>query len=141
MLYPIAIEKTMFEGKPVYGVVVPDLLGCIAVGDSYQEAYDNVIEAIGLHLESMNEDNEEIPFPKTIDDYIYHIDYQGMIWATVEIDLSPYMGKVEKVNITLPQSLLHKIDQKILGNKSYYRSRSHYLAELAFRDLSSSHSF
>lgn len=31
---------------------------------------------------------------------------------TVEIDLSPYMGKVEKVNITLPQFLLDRIYKK-----------------------------
>lgn len=136
MLYPIAIEKELTDdGKVVYGVVVPDLLGCIAVGDTYQEAYDNAIEAICFHLENMADDGDEIPLPKTIDDYIHHVDYQGMTWATVEIDLSPYLGKTEKVNITLPQYLLHKLDEKILGNKSYHKSRSHYLAELLAREL------
>lgn len=37
MLYPIAIEKTVIEGKTVYGVVVPDVLEDIAIGDSYQK--------------------------------------------------------------------------------------------------------
>lgn len=136
MLYPIAIEREMVNNKAVYGVVVPDLLGCISSGDSYTDACLNATEAICLHLEGMAQDGDTIPMPKTIDDYIHHPDYQGMSWAMVEIDLTPYLGKAEKLTITLPQFLLHQIDQKILANKSHYKSRSNYLAQLAMADLS-----
>ena len=135
MLYPIAIEKEIVNNKAVYGVVVPDLLGCVSVGDSYQDACNNIQAAIELHLEHLAEDGDTIPMPKTIDDYIDKIDYQGMSWAMVEIDLTPYLGKAEKINITMPQSLLYQIDKKILSNKSYYKSRSNYLAQLAMSDL------
>ncbi|MFB6349438.1 type II toxin-antitoxin system HicB family antitoxin [Moraxella sp. ZJ142] len=135
MLYPVAIEKEVINGKAVYGVVVPDLLGCVSVGDSYSEACHNIAEAISLHLDGMAQDGDDIPMPKSIDDYIHHPDYAGMYWAMVEIDLTPYLGKAEKLTITLPQSLLYRIDQKILANKSYYKSRSNYLAQLALADL------
>lgn len=136
MLYPIAIEKEIVNNKAVYGVVVPDLLGCVSVGDSYQDACNNIVDAIALHLECLASDGDTIPMPKTIDDYIDNVDYQGMSWAMVEIDLTPYLGKAEKINITLPQSLLYQIDKKILSNKSHYKSRSNYLAQLAMSDLS-----
>ena len=135
MLYPIAIEKEIVNNKAVYGVVVPDLLGCVSVGDSYQDACNNIQAAIELHLECLAKDGDTIPMPKTIDDYIDKVDYQGMSWAMVEIDLTPYLGKAEKINITLPQSLLYQIDKKILSNKSHYKSRSNYLAQLAMSDL------
>lgn len=135
MLYPVAIEKELLDGKAVYGAIVPDLLGCVSVGDSYTEACHNIAEAISLHLEGMAEDGDDIVMPKTIDDYINEPDYQGMSWAMVEVDLTPYLGKAEKLTITLPQSLLYQIDQKILANKSYYKSRSNYLAQLAMADL------
>ncbi|MBO4576447.1 MAG: type II toxin-antitoxin system HicB family antitoxin [Neisseriaceae bacterium] len=135
MLYPIAIEKEIVDNKAVYGVIVPDLLGCVSVGDSYQQACDNITDAIALHLESLAADGDTIPMPKTIDDYVDKVDYQGMSWAMVEIDLTPYLGKAEKINITLPQSLLYQIDKKILSNKSLFKSRSNYLANLAMQDL------
>lgn len=86
MLFPIAIEKELVNGKLVYGVVVPDLLGCVSTGDSYDAAYKNIHDAIAFHLETMVADGDEIPRPKSIDDYVNHVDYQGMSWALVDVN-------------------------------------------------------
>ena len=39
-----------------YTVFVPELPGCISEGDTLDEAFDNIGEAIELYLEPVNED-------------------------------------------------------------------------------------
>ena len=44
-----------------YGAFVPELPGCITVGDTLQEAKRNMQEAIAGHIEAMRAHGEEIP--------------------------------------------------------------------------------
>ncbi|MEP7269748.1 MAG: type II toxin-antitoxin system HicB family antitoxin [Saprospiraceae bacterium] len=46
-----------------FGAYVPDLPGCIGMGDTYDAALENIIEGIKFHLEGMNEEGLEIPTP------------------------------------------------------------------------------
>ncbi|MBS9780044.1 MAG: type II toxin-antitoxin system HicB family antitoxin [Moraxellaceae bacterium] len=133
MLYPIAIEKG--DKKHAYGIIVPDIVGCFSASDEKGDIFHNATEAIALHLEGLLEDGEEIPIATSIDNYIDNPNYQGMTWALIPIDISKYLGKAEKINITLPSNLVHKIDEKVLANKKLYKSRSNYLAQLAEKDL------
>ncbi|MFP4091053.1 MAG: type II toxin-antitoxin system HicB family antitoxin [Cyclobacteriaceae bacterium] len=48
-----------------FGAYVPDLPACVAVGESRDEVSELIKEAIHLHLESMKEDGEMIPDPKS----------------------------------------------------------------------------
>jgi predicted RNase H-like HicB family nuclease len=133
MLYPIAIERgSTTEAHSIY---VPDVEGCFSAADSYQEVFDNAIEAIELHLEGLVDDGEAVPLPSTIDAYIDNEKYQGMTWALVPVDVNRYLGKTEKINITLPSRLVHMIDEKVNSNKARYKSRSAYLAKLAEKEL------
>lgn len=59
MRYLVVIEKT----KTGYSAYVPDLPGCITVGDTKEETEQNIQEAILLHIEGMKEDGEPIPPP------------------------------------------------------------------------------
>lgn len=61
MRYLVIIEET----GTGFSAYVPDLPGCISVGDSREEIEANIHEAIMLHLEGMKEDGLEIPKPKT----------------------------------------------------------------------------
>ena len=47
MKYTVIIEK----GETSYGAFVPDLPGCIAVGESNEEVLKRIKEAIEFHLE------------------------------------------------------------------------------------------
>lgn len=55
--------EVVFEEAPEggYTVTVPSLPGCISEGDSFEEARENIIEAITAYLESLAKDGEEIP--------------------------------------------------------------------------------
>jgi predicted RNase H-like HicB family nuclease len=57
--YLVVIEK----GKTSYGAYVPDLPGCVAVGETAEEVEQLIKESIEMHLEAMQEDNEPIPDP------------------------------------------------------------------------------
>ncbi len=61
MKYLAIIEKT----DTGYSAYVPDLPGCITVGDTKEEIEKNIQEAIQFHLEGMREDGLEIPEPST----------------------------------------------------------------------------
>ncbi len=66
MRYIVIIEK----GSTSYGAYVPDLPGCVAVGESVEEAQTLIAEAIVLHLESLRESGESIPQPRSQSTYI-----------------------------------------------------------------------
>ncbi|MSQ89097.1 MAG: hypothetical protein EXR32_07465, partial [Betaproteobacteria bacterium] len=50
------------------------------------------------------------------------------IWAVVEVDLSRYQGKAEKINITLPARLLARVDAYA---RAHGETRSGFLARAA----------
>jgi predicted RNase H-like HicB family nuclease len=66
MRYAVIIEK----GKDSYGAYVPDLPGCIAVGDTPEEVKTLIQEAIEFHLEGLQEDGESIPQPNSSIEYV-----------------------------------------------------------------------
>ncbi len=59
--YLVIIEKE----ENSFGAYVPDLPGCVAVGKSQEEVSQLIKEAIQMHLETMKEDGETIPEPKS----------------------------------------------------------------------------
>ena len=59
MEYLVILEK----GDSSYGAYVPDLPGCIAVGETKEEAMQLIQEAIELHIDSLRENGEDVPEP------------------------------------------------------------------------------
>lgn len=66
MRYAVVIE----QGETSYGAYVPDLPGCIAVGETLEEVRELISEAVQFHLEGLREDGEPIPPPKSILEYV-----------------------------------------------------------------------
>ena len=62
MKYVVVIEKA--EGN--YSAYVPDLPGCIAVGDTIEECETSIQEAIEFHIRGLREDGVEVPEPTSI---------------------------------------------------------------------------
>ena len=57
--YTVIIE----EGNSSYGAFVPDIPGCIAVGETKEEALELIKEAIEFHIEGLREEGAVIPKP------------------------------------------------------------------------------
>ena len=66
MRYMIVIE----EGENSFGAYVPDLPGCVAVGETEEELKQLIQEAIEFHLEDLTEKGAEIPKPFSKSEYI-----------------------------------------------------------------------
>ncbi|SPP31643.1 hypothetical protein ARAF_0785 [Arsenophonus endosymbiont of Aleurodicus floccissimus] len=126
MLYPIAIDKS----ESSFGIRIPDIQGCFSGGETLNKAVKNAKEAIEAHLELLLQDNESLPTANSIDKYFADDEYQNVIWAMVDIDVTRLMGKTEKINVTLPSLLIHRIDQYVLSHPEY-GSRSGFLAKVA----------
>ncbi len=60
--YLVIFEKS----ENSYGAYVPDLAGCVAIGETRAETEELIYEAIKLHLEALEEDGN--PIPKFISD-------------------------------------------------------------------------
>jgi predicted RNase H-like HicB family nuclease len=66
MRYAIVIEKA----ENNHAAYVPDLPGCVATGQTIEEAEQQIREAIDLHLRGMREDGLPIPEPSSSVDYV-----------------------------------------------------------------------
>ena len=66
MQYRVVIE----QGPSSFGAYVPDLPGCIAVGENRTEVTRLIHEAIQFHLERMKEDGLPIPEPHSYSELV-----------------------------------------------------------------------
>ena len=130
MKYPIAlIEDTNSKG---YKVFVPDLPGCKTHSTSIDLAIGEISQTIKEHLAILTEYSETIPNATAIGNH--QNKYHDAIWALVDIDITPYMGKSHKINVTLPELLIKQIDDRV--NKSeLYKTRSGFIAQACMKEL------
>ncbi|AIN61572.1 type II toxin-antitoxin system HicB family antitoxin [Pseudomonas soli] len=132
MKFPVVLHK---DADSEYGVTVPDVPGCFSAGATVSEALENVQEALALHFEGLVADGDPLPQPQEVDVYLGNPDYAGGVWAVVDFDITPYLGKAVRFNATLPENLLHRIDE-LVKKDHRYASRSGFLATAALRELS-----
>ena len=66
MRYAVVIEK----GARNYSAYVPDLPGCVSVGDTPDEIKAEIREAIEFHLEGLRADGLPIPKPTSTAEYV-----------------------------------------------------------------------
>ena len=107
MKYPIVIQK---DPQSDFGVTVPDLPGCFSGGNTIEEAIDNAKEAVLTHVEGLLADSDPIPSPTSIDELKRQFRDKNNVWALIDVDFSELSNKVTRVNITVPENLLSKID-------------------------------
>lgn len=126
MRYPIAIEPG--NDSAAWGVVVPDLPGCFSAGDTQEEAIVNAEEAIEAWIEAALDAGQEIPAPSSLQDLqSANPEYAGWVWGLVKIDPDALDNTVERVNISLPRRVLHRLD--VLA-KTESESRSGLIARM-----------
>ena len=59
--FAVVLEKT----DDGYGAHVPDLPGCVAAGDTYEETEQLIREAIPFHIEGLRMNGDPVPEPTT----------------------------------------------------------------------------
>lgn len=130
LTYTIAIEPG--DEQHAFGVVVPDLPGCFSAGDTLEEAYTNAKQAIEAHLELNLEYNEPIPVAKSFDEHRQNPAYSGWVWALIEVEDIPAQKTPVRLNVSLPEYLVHRIDEYA---QTHHLTRSGFLAKAAMKEL------
>jgi predicted RNA binding protein YcfA (HicA-like mRNA interferase family)/predicted RNase H-like HicB family nuclease len=64
--YAVVFERS----EDGYGAYVPDLPGCVTVGDTLAETEANIREAIAGHISVLKEFGDVVPQPTTLTEYI-----------------------------------------------------------------------
>jgi len=64
--YMVVIER----GDTSWGAHVPDLPGCVAVGESRDEVRRLIREAIELHIEGLKQDGLPVPAPSSEGEFV-----------------------------------------------------------------------
>lgn len=86
MRYPVAIERPAEPGR--FHIVVPDLPGCSATGDSIASAMANAEEAIILQLRVLIGDGLGIPAPSDMDDLQDNPTFTGWKFGLIPVDVA-----------------------------------------------------
>jgi predicted RNase H-like HicB family nuclease len=79
------------KGPGNYSGYLPDVPGCVSVGDSLDEMRAMMIEALQFHLDGIAEDGGEIPAPLTTvvdfseDDPEHGVDHCVVEWLEIEL--------------------------------------------------------
>lgn len=131
MLFPAFVE---IDADGSASGFFPDVTGCYFAGDTPEQTLHDAHSALHTHFELMAEKGLLIPEPTN--QWMNNLPQPG-IWIYVEIDITRYLGKSERINITMPHLLIEKID-RVVGHDARYSSRSHFLAEAARKALSHS---
>lgn len=66
MRYAVVFEKSSAS----FGAYVPDLPGCVAVGESLAEAKSLIADAMKEHLDELKSDGQQPPEPASVCAYI-----------------------------------------------------------------------
>ncbi|MEW6991575.1 type II toxin-antitoxin system HicB family antitoxin [Colwelliaceae bacterium 6441] len=130
MKYPIAIKKIIDSEK--YKAVVPDLPGCECNGGSVDEALLGIEKNIASHLSILAEYGETIPQALPIEKHLK--DYSEVVWCLIDIDITPYLGKSHKINVTLPELLIKQIDDRVSKSETH-KTRSGFIASACIKGL------
>ncbi|MBI5014099.1 MAG: type II toxin-antitoxin system HicB family antitoxin [Deltaproteobacteria bacterium] len=129
MRYAVAVHK---DPGSDYGVTVPDLPGCFSAGSTLDEVLETAREAIECHIEGLLLDGDPVPEPRALDEHRTNPDFEGVLWAVVDVDLARLDSKAERVNITLPRRVLALVDRYA---RAHHESRSGFLARAALAEL------
>ena len=112
-----------------FGVDFPDFPGCISAGTTLDEARRMAQEALELHVGGMIEDGEALPVGSSLETIM--ADPENADAVAFVVTVSEAADRTVRVNITLPERLLRRIDERA-------KNRSAFLARAAEKALSES---
>ena len=126
MFYPAYIHK---DSDSAWSVTFPDFSGCFSAADTLEDLPRMAQEAVEVHFQG---ESFPIPAPSAPEQWSNDERFQDGYWMLIDIDLGKIRNKAVRVNITLPESLVHDIDAFA---KSHHLSRSSFLAQAAMEAM------
>lgn len=120
------------EADSDFGVSFPDFPGVVTAGTSLDDARAMAEEALCFHIEGMIEDGEAVPEPSSLKDVMSDPENKDSVAILVTVKTGA--KKAVRVNVTLPEDVLVRIDQ--YANENGY-TRSGFLVLAAKRIMES----
>ena len=129
------VVAVVHKSDAAFGVSFPDFPGVISGGATETEALQRARDGLALHIESMVEDGDPIPAPRSLEvlraDAEFSDDFASAVAvALVDVDLP---GKSVRLNVSLDETLVARIDRRA---KEIGETRSGFLAAAARARLS-----
>lgn len=66
MRYMVVVER----GEKSWGAYVPDLPGCVAVGDTRDQVLQLIRQAIDFHIDGLRQDGLTVPTPSSESEFV-----------------------------------------------------------------------
>src|SRR5215471_18106130 len=98
------------ETSSDFGVDFPDLPGCVSAGATLDEARRMAHEALELHVAGMMADGEKLPSSSSLDAIMADPENRDAVAFLVTVPETA--DRSVRVNITLPEGLLRRIDER-----------------------------
>ena len=127
MLYPVYID--MGDAKHAHGVTFPDFPGCYSAADSWDQLPAVIQEAAEAHFAG---EDGPLPMPTPLEKLVSDPAYEGGVWMLAEIDITRVQSRPVRLNISLPERLVHQIDE---AAKARHLTRSGFLAQAALKEM------
>lgn len=127
MLYPVYVHPG--DAEHAHGVTIPDFPGCFSAADRWEDLPAKVQEAVEVYCEG---EDLDLPEPTPWETLAGRPDYQDGVWLLADIDLSRLRARSVRLNVSLPEGLVRRIDAH---TKARHMSRSGFLAKAAAEAL------
>lgn len=130
MVHYVALIRQSADHE--FTVSFPDLPGCSAIGPTAEAAMGRAAEALACHVEQRLADGQDVPSPRDLDQIRLDAAGTGAGIAddatAVLVPLPPPEGRIVRVTLTVPSTLLGRIDDAA-------NDRAGFLVEAAERLL------
>ncbi|MGL4351037.1 MAG: type II toxin-antitoxin system HicB family antitoxin [Plesiomonas shigelloides] len=143
MLLSVGVELPTQDGE-AFGLVVPALcsadFGCFSAADLEQDIPAMANEAIAMVLEEWRDQGHTLDAVKDLGVMRYRINPEYAhcgAWLMLDVDTSAFEGRPKRINVSLPDTLIQHIDNRVCASHGQYRDRSHFLAVSARHELQS----
>lgn len=141
MLFSVGVEYPSHD-EEAFGLVVPALFdhghACFSAADSEEQIKAMATEAISMVVEEMVSSGASVDGIKDMGPrhYSKQEDYEHCdAWLLLDVDLTEFMGKHKRINVSLPDGLIQLIDTRVRASQGQYRDRSHFLAVASRHEL------
>jgi predicted RNase H-like HicB family nuclease len=109
-----------------YGIVFPDFLGCVSVGESMVDVAAMGKEALQLHVDGMVEDGDLIPVPTSVDFNRLDAEFSD---PSDPADVEPWVAVIgievnvptfpQTVPVALDTALVQEIDRAVPNRRQF----------------------
>jgi predicted RNase H-like HicB family nuclease len=106
----------LLDGKyGAYGVAFPDLPGCVAMGETAEEAITNAGESLREFVIEARESGEAVPQATPLEDLLRNSEVREALSEGATLTSVPLVlptGKPVKANLSIDEGILRSIDEE-----------------------------